>query len=57
MSDKIIIAILATILAGAMLYHHLHQTYNPTIIGYWQMHPVTMQLYFVSRCNKRFDKE
>jgi uncharacterized membrane protein YedE/YeeE len=46
MSDKIIIALLATLLAGAMLYHYLHQTYNPAIIGYWQVHPVTMQLFY-----------
>ena len=49
MADKIITSLLATLLAGAMLYHHLHQTYNPAIVGYWQMHPVTKQLYFVKR--------
>ena len=47
--DKIIIALLAALLAGAMLYHHIHQTYNPAIIGYWQMHPVTKQLQYKER--------
>jgi hypothetical protein len=46
MTDKLLPAIVITLLAGAMLYHHQHQAYNPAIIGYWQMHPVTMQLFY-----------